>query len=473
MVGLAVLPEFRWRLLEERPAALRLGRELGLSPIVARALANRKIEDPAAARDWLAPRLSSLPDPALLPDFAPALAALERARAAGTTVLIHGDYDVDGTCGSVLLYRLLRRLQVPASVFVPDRVRDGYSFGAGSLQAIRERAARVVIAVDNGTTALAPLAQLAAEGVEVLVVDHHPPGPERPRCTALLNPWCAAAGTLFPHFCGSGVAWLLAWGLLRQVRGDARLPEPDRRFLLDALGLVALATVADVMPLTGPNRALVAHGLETLRGSGFPGLRALLELAGVRGAPSADDLAFKLAPRLNAAGRLGQAELAFQLLASGDEDEARRLALRLETLNGERRRIEELELERLGAGAAEAQALGRRVLFLGHREAHFGVLGIVSNRLMERTGLPTLLWAECQPGLARGSARAPEGTDLLGLLGAAGPHLHGYGGHARAAGFSFDPAQAGQVAAALHEAAARLAEPPPPTLDVDLEVAPR
>lgn len=473
MVGLAVPPQYRWRLLEDRTAlAVRLAAELELSPIVAHALANRKIEDSAGARRWLEPSLSQVPDPRALPDFEPALRCLLRAREARVPVLIHGDYDVDGTCGAVLLYRLLRRLELPVSVFVPDRVRDGYSFSQASLQRIRECGARVVIAVDNGTTALQPLGELAQAGVDVIVVDHHRPGPQRPRCTALLNPWCGGDAP-FPHFCGTAVAWLLAWGLLRELRGAARLPEPDRRFLVDALGLVALATVADVMPLLGPNRAFVAHGLAALRNSGFPGLRALLEVSGVREQPGADDLAYKLAPRLNAAGRLGQAPLAFELLATGDVAEARRLALRLETLNDERRRIEERELQRLAGAAEAARALGRRVLFLGDRAAHFGVLGIVSNRLMESTGLPALLWAECAPGVARGSARAPEGTDLLALLEGARAHLHGFGGHARAAGFSFDPAQAERIAACLHAAAAECREPPPPTLDIDLEVAPR
>ena len=476
MVRAALAPQFRWRLLAEDPAARdRLSRELTLSPIVAQALVNRKLSDPSAARQALDPTLALLPDPSTLPDFEAGVATLRRAIEGGTPVLIHGDYDVDGTCGAVLLYRLLRLLDHPVSVFLPDRVRDGYSFGANSLAAIRERKAGIVIAVDNGTTAYGPLAELADEGVAVVVVDHHLPGPERPRCAALLNPWVDADAVpdRFPSFCGTGVAYLFAWGLLRELRGDGRLPDADRRFLYSALGLAAVATVGDVMPLVGPNRALVAHGLRALGRSDFPGLVELLRASGVRGEPTATDLGFRIGPRLNAAGRMGNPRAAFELLATTRADEARRLAMELEALNLERRETERQEALALQPQVQAACQRGDRVLFLGRSDAHFGVLGIVANRLLEQTGMPTLLWAECQPGLARGSARAPHGANLLDILGHAGDHFDGFGGHARAAGFHFEVGRAADIAAALRSATATLPDPEPPALDVDMEVGPR
>ncbi|HEX9793206.1 MAG TPA: single-stranded-DNA-specific exonuclease RecJ [Planctomycetota bacterium] len=472
-MGLELSAQYRWRLLPDEPVARdRLRSALGLGPIAAQALVNRRVEEPDSARGFLDPSLGSLPDPLDLPGCQAAVTVLCAALKARTPVLVHGDYDVDGTCGAVLLYRLLRLLDHPVSVFVPDRVRDGYSFGANSLAAIRARGARLVIAVDNGTTAVAPLAELAAEGIQVIVVDHHLPGAELPRCAALVNPWVDPEEGVFQHFCGTGVAWMLAWALLRELRGDGKLPESERRFLVDALGLTALATVADVMPLRGPNRALVTHGLRAIGNSGFPGLRALCEVARIRGVPTTEDLGFKLAPRLNAAGRLGKAERAFQILAASDPVEARALALELDGLNVERREIESRQIERLAGAVERAQDRGDRVLFLGEPEAHVGVLGIVSNRLMEATGLPALLWAECSPGIARGSARAPEGHDLMRILEPARELFSGFGGHARAAGFQFDPVHAEAIAGLLRGAAAESAAPAPPTLEVDMEVAP-
>ncbi len=466
---------YRWRLHPERPAPRdRLCQALGLGPVLAQVLVNRGLEDPGEARSFLDPHLSALPDPLELPGCQDGVSTLLRALERRTPILVHGDYDVDGACGAALLVRLLRLLDHPVSAWVPDRFQDGYSFGERSLRAIRERGARVVVAVDNGTTALEPLARLAAGGVEVVVVDHHPPGPELPSCAALVNPWVGHRDEDggFPWYCGTGVAWLLAWALLRERHGEERLPPRERRFLVECLGLVALATVADVMPLRGPNRTLVRHGLRVLESGSLAGLRALLEVTRTGPRVRAEDLAFRLAPRLNAAGRLGRAEEAFQLLLADAPAEARRLALLLDDRNRERRELEARELERLAPLVEARLRRGDRALFAGHDEAHFGVLGIVSNRLMEETGRPTLLWAGCGPGLARGSARAPEGHDLRVLLEAAAPLFHGFGGHARAAGFHFDPEDAPAIEERLRQAAARLPDPAPPSLEVDMEVAP-
>lgn len=474
MLPAEVAPLYRWRLRGEAGAASRRAAEArhGLHPLAAAVLTGRGVpetEYPA----FLRPSLQELPEPERLPNFAAAAAALERAAAAGRTVLLHGDYDVDGTCGAVLLHRLCELLGARCEVFVPDRLADGYSFGPRSLEAAEAHAAGLVIAVDNGTTAHAALAEFARRGIEVVVVDHHPPAATLPECAAIVNPWLAP-DEMFPHFCGTATAWLFAWGMLRRRHGAGRgaLPPTARAFLQDALGLAALATVADVMPLTGPNRALVAHGLRALGDSGMPGLRALLGVCRVRGAPTAQDLAFRVAPRLNAAGRLSRAELAFGLLAAREPGRAQALAAELDALNLERREVQEREYARLEPEIEAQRRAGQGVIFAGRGDAHFGVLGVVAGQVLERTGLPTLLWAECAPGLARGSARAPEGGDVVALLGAAAAHLGGYGGHARAAGFHFDPADAPRVAAALRRAAA--ASPPPgaPELELDGELGP-
>lgn len=443
-----------------------------LHPLAAAVLGRRGLTDDQLP-DFLKPSLTRLPEPERLPAFAAAAEAFERAAAAGRTVLLHGDYDVDGTAGAALMHLLCELLGVRSVAFLPDRVADGYSFGPRSLAAAEASGAGLVIAVDNGTGAHEALEEFARRGIEVIVLDHHPPGPRLPRCAALVNPWLAG-DDFFPHFCGTAVAWLFAWGLLRRRHGvqPGAMPAAARRFLHDALGLAALATVADVMPLTGPNRPLVAHGLEALRDSGLPGLRALLGQSGVRGTPTAQDLAFRVAPRLNAAGRLNRSELAFAVLTAPDARRGQALAAQLDTLNRERREVQERELARLEPQIDAQRAAGARVIFAGGEEAHFGVLGVVAGQVLERTGLPTLLWAECSPGLARGSARGPDGADLTALLSAAAEHLHGYGGHARAAGFHFDPSRAPQVAAALGRAAGAAASPAPPELLLDGELGP-
>jgi single-stranded-DNA-specific exonuclease len=469
-----VAPQYRWHLRGEASVAARRTGEArhGLHPLAAAVLAQRGIAE-SEFEAFLRPSLRTLPEPERLPQFTAAAEAFERAAAGGRTILLHGDYDVDGTCGVVLLHFLCELLGARCEVFVPDRNADGYSFGPRSLEAAARCDAGLVIAVDNGTSAHGPLAALAERGIEVVVIDHHPPGATLPRCTALVNPWLAPE-EIFPHFCGTATAWLFAWGVLRRRHGTApgALPAAARTFLNDTLGLAALATVADVMPLTGPNRALVAAGLRALGDSGLPGVRALLGTSRIRGAPTAQDLAFRVAPRLNAAGRLGRAELAFRVLASRSAREAQALATELDALNVERRAVQERELASLEPDIAAQRANGSSVIFAGRHAAHFGVLGVVAGQVLERTGLPTLLWAECAPGLARGSARAPAGCDVVRLLDAAAEHLGGYGGHARAAGFHFDPTAAPRIAAALQRAAAAAATPAAPELTLDGEIGP-
>jgi single-stranded-DNA-specific exonuclease len=446
-----------------------------LQPVTAQLLLNRGISTRAEGEAILQPSLQSLPDPSKLPDFELAVAALEKAIQSPeqNPILIHGDYDVDGICGSVLLHHLLSMLGADVHVFLPDRERDGYSFGESSLDRVKELKATLVIAVDNGTTAVDPLLQLNADGVQVIVVDHHLPGKVLPTCTALVNPWLAPEDSdLFRHFCGAGVAYLLAWGLLRHLNGEGALPEHHRRFLLESLAFAAIATIADCMPLEGPNRALVRRGLEVLPSSTFAGLRALSDLLKLQ-QPCASDISFRIAPHLNAAGRMGKTELAFELLTCTDPAEAHRLGLRLQELNKERQGLQHEQQDILTPQVESQRERGDQVLFAGHSDAAFGVLGIVAARFHEDSGLPTLLWGECSPGLARGSARGPKGTNLVQLLDEVAPLLEGYGGHAQAAGFHFRPDRAEELAESLRAAAAKLPAPPKPGLTVDAEVQPQ
>ncbi len=448
--------------------------ELRLQPTTAQLLVNRGMDRPADGEQVLKPSLQSLPDPTRLPDFDAAMAALEQhlQDPSSGPILIHGDYDVDGICGATLLFHLLTMLGAEVEVFLPDRVRDGYSFGQNSLDHIERIGAKMVIAVDNGTTAVEPLRELDRRGVKVIVVDHHLAGAELPPCTALVNPWVAPKEEeLFPYFCGAGVAYLLAWGLLRHLNGDGALPEHHRRFLFEALGFAAIATIADAMPLKGPNRALVRRGLETLPTSSFAGLSALCRLLKLK-QPAASDVAFRIAPHLNAAGRMGRTELAFELLSCRDASRAAQLADQLQGLNKERQTLQHNQQLALAPQVEEQRERGDHVLFAGQTDAAFGVLGIVAARFHEDSGLPTLLWGECEPGIARGSARGPEGVNLVKLMDEVQSYLHGYGGHAQAAGFHFDPADADALSQALVAAAAKLEPPAQPSMNIDVEVQP-
>ena len=326
----------------------------------------------------------------------------------------------------------------------------------------------MVITVDNGTTAYEFLDEFAAKNIPVVVVDHHSLGDRRPTCAALVNPWCDP--DFFPYFCGTAVAWLLAWGILRDVCKEDALPHAHRRFLHHSLGLAALATVADVMPLRGPNRALVIRGAEAAK-SGPPGLSEVLRLAKVRN-PTARDFGFRIGPRINAAGRMGDPALAFRVLTARSGREAAPLAAQLDELNGQRRVLEGGEMEALAPAVEEQRLGGEKAIFVGRPESHFGVLGVVANRFMDSTGLPAMLWADCGNGIARGSGRAPEGIVLPSLMAAADEWLLGYGGHDRAAGFHFRTADADLVQRAILAAARDLPKPGPPELCIDLEISP-
>ena len=472
----AFSPRFRWELLPGQSAARdALAKDLSLDPIAAQVLLNRDHDTLPKAKDHLDLSLRKLPDPKRLPDFGIAMEVMDEILKHKHPVLIHGDYDVDGTCGSVLLHALFERLDLPVSVFIPDRVGDGYSFSENSFQAIEKAQAKLVVAVDNGTTSFEPMKRLREMGIRTLVLDHHPPKEERPVCDALINPWTTVKddNPVFPWFCGAGIAWLFAWGLLRHAHQDQELTEDTRRFLMDSMGLAAIATVADSMKLIGPNRSLVQHGLATIPQSSLPGLRALAHALGFdKKPPTATDVSFRIAPHLNAAGRMNQAALAFRVLATNQLREGVQLAEQLKELNVLRQGVQADELKALLPQAEVQRESGDKVVFAGRPESQFGVLGVVAAKIQEATGLPTLLWAECSPGVARGSARGPAGTHLVKIMDGAEDYLEGYGGHAEAAGFHFDPDHHAALHQALRASADALPEPKAPTLTVDMEVHP-
>ncbi|HVS09858.1 MAG TPA: single-stranded-DNA-specific exonuclease RecJ [Planctomycetota bacterium] len=447
----------RWRLRPADPQVVRsLARRNALPELVARLLACRGHVEPERAAEHLAASLNALHEPALLPGMAEATARLARAIQGRERILVHGDYDVDGVTGTVLLMRLFALLGARADWHIPSRLVDGYSFGRHSIERARACEASVVVSVDNGTSAGETIAELAAMGVDTVVTDHHePPDGPLPAAAAIVNPKLAGSSYPFRELCGSGVAFKLAWGLCQEVSGARRVREDLRLYLHDAMAYVALATVCDVVPLIGENRVLARRGLAALETSSSAGLRALLEVAGLGAQPlCAEDVGFKLGPRLNAAGRLGSAALAVELLLARDPAEARRLALELDKLNVERRRIEAELCEQVFLQAERRAA--DPVLVLAGEGWHAGVVGIVAARVAQRFRRPALVIG-LDGATGRGSARSIDGFDVLEAMRGGERHMLRFGGHAQAAGCEVRADEVDRLREAICERARALA----------------
>ena len=392
-----------------------------------------------AARGWDRAALDAPPlgDPLLLPDMAVAVARLQRAAVSRERVLVSGDYDADGLAATALTVRALREIGVAAEPFVPRRLEHGYGL---SVEAIAAAGTPLVVAVDNGTTACAEAAWCAAHGVDLIILDHHQPGPERPNALAVVNP--QLPGSRYPcrDLCGAAVAWRLACALGRDPAED--------------IDVVAMATVADVVPLLGENRTIVRDGLELLnKGEGRRGLRALLPT----GTCTARDLAFRVAPRLNAPGRMGDASPALDLLlADGAATVADALAA-IELATVARRQAADQVATALGAAPADP------FIFSCGEDWHVGVLGLVAARACEEAGKPVFLLGRAGSAW-RGSVRAPAGWDVTSWLAACADQLARFGGHAGAAGFECQDPEALAQALRLH-APAMAAGPAPWRLD--------
>ena len=403
-----------WRLREPDAALVKsLVATKRLPELLARFLVARGHTDPDRTERHLRAHPLGLHDPFLLPDMEPATARVARAIERGETILVHGDYDVDGVTGTALLMRLFRLLGARAEWHIPNRLEDGYSFGPHSIARAEETGARVVISVDNGTSAHEVIRALRERGVDTVVTDHHepPPGP-LPEAVAIVNPKRPDSTYPWRELCGGAVAFKLAWGLAQKVTGARKVGEELRRFLAEATAFVAIATVCDVVPLLDENRVFARFGLKALEATTAPGLMALLSVAGLSGMPlSAEDVAFQLGPRINASGRLGSAQRAVELLLAEDQDEARRLALELDELNQKRRTI---EAEVLSAARAQAEAYAdpeeHPVLVLAAQGWHQGVVGIVAARLVELYDRPAVVIGLDGPRDAAARARSTAST---------------------------------------------------------------
>jgi single-stranded-DNA-specific exonuclease len=404
-----------------------LAQELGLNEITASVLVRRGYGDPEQARAFLAGE-QPLHDPFLLGDMASAVERIRAAIAAGKRICVHGDYDVDGICATVLAVLVLRELGADVEWHLPSRFDEGYGVSGGTLERLAGEGCGLVVTVDCGITAVEEVRRARELGLEVVVTDHHRPAEELPECPIVAT---RPSDYPYPELCGTGVAYKLGQALLGA----------DSEVLRRHLDLVALATIADVVPLLGENRSLVIAGLRGLARTQKPGLQALMKVAHVDPATvDTGQVGFRLAPRINAAGRLGHPRAALELLLTEDKDEARLLADRLEELNRDRQAVEDKILRAAIVQVEEwpEAKSSRKAYVVWGDDWHEGVIGIVASRLVERYHRPVVLLAGGE-GLWKGSGRSIPSFDLHGALGACAQFLERFGGHRAAAGLSISP----------------------------------
>ena len=444
-----------------------LVQQQGLSDILARVLAGRGV-GPDEAPAFLDPTVRALmPDPATIRDMDAAVARLVQAITRGEKVAIFGDYDVDGACSSALLGGFLDACGTEHVLHIPDRIFEGYGPNIPAITALKAEGASLLVTVDCGTTSFEPLYEAKRLGLETLVLDHHQAAEDLPEAIAIVNPNRLDDLSGLGHLCAAGVVFMVLVGLARALRAsgffNANRPAPD---LLESLDLVALATVADVVPLTGLNRAFVSKGLAVMRARGRPGLTALMDAAGADGPPRPYHLGFLVGPRINAGGRIGDAALGAKLMLMRDPVEAAQIAVELDRLNRERMAIEvatvaEAEAEALASMGLEEE--GACVITAGDGW-HPGVVGLVAARLKERLRRPAFAIA-FNGEIGTGSGRSIQGVDLGRAVRAAVEKglLAKGGGHAMAAGVTIEKARLGEFRAFMKRRSPPRSNAPAPT----------
>lgn len=411
----------------------RLVKELGIPALVAAVLVSRGLAEPADAHSFLNPRLEDLHDPKLLPDYDIAVREILSAREKGETIYVHGDYDVDGVTSTAIFTRFLRRIKCEIIPHVPHRMKEGYGIHKMAVQWAKDQGASLFLTCDCGISAHEQLDLVKAAGMKAVVTDHHELKETLPDALAVVNPHRPDSPYPFDVLCGAGIVYKLCLGISRELGFE------DKHYHRAFLDLAVLGTVADVMPLVDENRIITRHGLPVLKESKKPGIRALLTAANldtVSGSLTPRHIGFQLAPRINAAGRIDDAEIALTMMLTDDFNQATAIAQQLNTINQERRdetsRMQneaiQLILER---GMHDAAAL-----IVENKGWHPGMVGLVASRLVETFYRPAFVISLGEEGVGRGSARSIPGFHLADALNEASSHILGGGGHAMAAGFS-------------------------------------
>jgi single-stranded-DNA-specific exonuclease len=444
-----VRPKARWLLAPEPDAAAvaRLQQELHLPAAICRLIAIRGFDAPDEAKDFLRPRLDHLHDPSCFTDMDRAVERLVRALRENETILVHGDYDVDGICSTTLMVRTLTALGGNAIPFIPNRLADGYDLTDAGVRAARAAGATLVVTCDCGTSAVGPITELQQSGIDVIVTDHHLPGGPLPPAYAILNPKRPGCTSRDKDLAAVGVAFKLALALTRAVAGNENA-------VYAMLDLVALATIADIAPLRGENRVMVRYGLKLLNDPQRPGIRAMIRAARLEGkALTAGRIGFVLAPRLNAAGRLESALRGVELMLATTDQEANPIARELEELNARRQEIDRATLDRARTMAQQMDLSSTYGIVLAEQGWHPGVVGIVASRIVEEFGRPAVLIA-LDGDEGKGSGRSISAFDLHDGLKQCRDLLLRFGGHRSAAGVTIATDRVADFAARFNEVAA-------------------
>lgn len=465
--------EKRWRFRDaDADVVGRLASEMGVPVLAARMLAARGIVDAGQAEGYLTPTLSALPDPMLLCGMPVAVERLLRAASAGDTICVHGDYDVDGITATALLVHFFRAVGVRVFPHIPHRMLDGYGLSAEGIREAARMGASVIVTVDCGITALAEADLCKELGVDLIITDHHTVPPRLPSAFAIINPQLEKAESPYHPLAGVGVAFMLMAALRGAMRRNGWFDERTEPNLRKYLDLVALGTVADVAPLKGVNRLLVTMGLRELTEGHRIGISALKRVSGVTGEVGAVDVGFRLAPRINAVGRLSEASPGVELLLTDDCGEAMRLAQLLDEENGARQAVEQQILqEALDQVRSTPSLSSRKSIVLASEGWHPGVIGIVASRLVQLYHRPTIL-ISLKDGEGKGSARSIPSLHLYDALSRCTDHLLQFGGHRQAAGLSVDPVVLEQFVHRFDQVAAGMLTPDDllPELLLDAEV---
>lgn len=454
-------PDTNWKIIDSEPQrqSPKLHKETRSIPAqILTILANRGISEPDDIKRFLNPSLDQLPFPQLLLGLSAAVAILVEARENRTPVLIHGDYDADGVTATALLVRFFREINLPVYYHLPDRISEGYGLNLESLATLRNRPgisehpAPILLTVDCGITNIIETNQAKALGFRVIITDHHQPGPVLPDAEAIVNPHQPGCAFPFRDLAGVGVAFYLAAGLRSELVRQGAWAKHEQPNLRKFLDLVAIGTIADMVPLKGTNRILAKAGLEVINLSPGPGIKAMLEqISQSPERTTSETIAFQLAPRLNAAGRTGSAEQALRLLLTDDEVCARELALLLSQANQARKNLSEAMYQEARIQAEDQIADGKLVIFATGMDWHQGVTGLVASKLAREFWRPSVILALNQEGLAKGSVRSIGDFDILACLRNCSADLDKYGGHQAAAGVTLQSQNIAKFQAKLEE----------------------
>ena len=420
----------RWSLLNpDQNTVSSVKKAFRTSEVIARVLANRNILNPNLARLFFTPNLDMLHNPYLMQDMDKAVERVLKNIKSGKPIVVFGDYDVDGTTGAAALYLAFQKFGADVTYYIPDREKEGYGLSYHGIEVAKDIGIDLIITCDCGINAFVQVDFANEQNIDLIITDHHTTDTELPKAHAILNPKRKDCEYPFKGLCGGGVAFKL----ITAVGNELNIPLTDYE---EIIPLITLGIAADVVPIKDENRVLVHHGLNILKNLEKPGLKTLLELAGLKGHISVGQLVFSIAPRINAAGRLGDANRAVELLVTDDQDKARLLAKELDNENKRRQMIQQAVVdEALLKVNAEADLKNENALVLANAGWHPGVVGIVASKIKEEFNRPTIIIA-LENGSGKGSARSVAGFDLYEALTACKTHLDGYGGHPMAAGLT-------------------------------------